>query len=438
MRSDMVSGRMVRAGASRNVNRRTTLREQAHSGWLTAERFVGLTLGICLFLQRLALPYGSLAVSLATPLVLLLSGWGLMVGILTVDRRRVAFFLGLVACGLVATAVHASYPLAIAPRTSLNSLIYWLAMTAFAVLRLSTPMDERRFFSLLGILLELVAIAGIAEFVAQLVGLRLFSFSGLVPANLLIEREYDVLAPIPGTGLLRSNGFFLVEPSVFSQFMALGVIVEWLLFRRPARLVLYLVGLLVSVSGTGWLVLCVFVVELAFVTGALGALRAMILIAACILMVALASLVMPDITGVLTERSGELTVQGSSAYQRFVTPFMVLTQVLNAAPWSILTGIGPGASEQLLVAFFYQLNTPVKVMLEYGVPGLVFYLLLLLDAARTSTQWLLIAPLFMLLMFTGGYQQFSPILFPVLLIGTVALLQPNLSAHVPRANERLR
>jgi hypothetical protein len=435
MRSDMVSGRVVRTGANRNVSRRTTLRERADSGWLTADRFVGLTFGICLFLQRFALPYGSLEVSVATPLVLLLCGWGLMVGVLTVDRRRAAFFLGLVACGLMATAVHATYPLAIAPRTSLNSLVYWLAMTVFAVLRLSTPMDERRFLSLLAIMLELVAIAGIAEFVAQLVGLRLFSFSGLVPANLLIERQYDVVAPIPGTGLLRSNGFFLVEPSVFSQFMAVGVIVEWLVFRRPARLALYLVGLLVSASGSGWLVLSAFVVELAFVTGALGALRALLLTGACILALALASLVIPDIISALTSRTGEFTVQGSSAYQRFVTPFMVLTQVLNVAPWSIVTGIGPGASEQLLVPFFYQLNTPVKVMLEYGVPGVLFYLLLLLDAIRTPTQWLLIGPLFVLLMFTGGYQEFSPILFPVLLIGTVALLQPGHSALVPRAKK---
>lgn len=432
MRSDMLSGRVVRAGTNRNANRRTTVREHVDSGWLTAERFVGLTLGICLFLQRFAVPYGSLEVSVATPLVLLLAAWGLMVGVLTIDKRRVAFFLGLVACGLMATAVHATYPLAIAPRTSLNSLVYWLAMTAFAVLRLSTPMEERRFFSLLAIMLELIALAGIAEFMAQLVGLRLFSFSGLVPANLLIERQYDVLAPMPGSGLLRSNGFFLVEPSVFSQFMAIGVIVEWLLFRRPARLALYLVGLLVSVSGSGWLVLCVFVVELAFVTGALGALRALLLTGACILALALASLVMPDIIGVLNERAGEFTVQGSSGYERFVTPFMVLGRVLGAAPWSIITGIGPGASEQLLVPFFYQLNTPVKVMLEYGIPGLLFYLLLLLDAIRTPAQWLLIGPLFALLMFTGGYQEFSPILFPVLLIGTVALLRQNPSVPVPR------
>ncbi len=431
----MANSRVVRAGTDRNVGRHITVREHVDSGWLTAERFVGITFGVCLFLQRFALPYGSLEVSIATPLVLLLSGWGLMVGVLIIDRRRAAFFLGLVACGLIATAVHATLPLAIAPRTSLNSLIYWLAITAFAVLQLRAPMEERRFFSLLTVRLELVAVAGIAEFVAQLIGLRLFSFSGLVPADFLIEREYDVVAPVAGTSLLRSNGFFLVEPSVFSQFMAVGVIVEWLLFRRPARLALYLAALLVSVSGTGWLVLSVFVVELAFVTGALGALRALVLAGACILVLTLASLVIPDITSALTGRTGEFAVQGSSGYERFVTPFLVLTQVLSAAPWSILTGIGPGASEQLLVPYFYQLNTPVKVMLEYGVPGLLFYLLLLLDAVRTPTQWLLIGPLLVLLMFTGGYQEFSPVLFPALLIGTVALLRPNARAVVPRAKK---
>jgi hypothetical protein len=426
----MASGRVMRAGASRTTMRQIRAREHTDSGWLTAERFVGITFAICLFLQRFALPYGSLEVSVSTPLVLLLSGWGLMVGVITIDRRRIAYFLGLVACGMIATAVHATDPLAIAPRTSLNSLVYLLAMTGFAVLRLRTPMEERRFFTLLTTMLELIAVAGIAQFIAQLVGLSLFSFSGFVPANLLIERQYDVVATIPGSNLLRSNGFFLVEPSVFSQFMAVGIIVEWLLFRRPARLLLYMVGLLVSVSGTGWLILFVFVVELAFVTGALGVLRALVLAGTCVLVLALTNLVMPDIIGVLTERSGELSVQGSSGYDRFVTPFMVLAQVLSIAPWSIITGIGPGASQQLLVPYFYVLNTPAKIMLEYGAPGLLFYLLLLLHAVRTPAQWLLIPPLFVLLMFTGGYQEFSPILFPVLLISTVALLRPSGDALV--------
>lgn len=407
---------------------------RAHPGWLTAERFISITFAVCLLMQRFALPFGTLEVSIATPLILLLGCWGLFNGVLTVDRHRVAFFLALCGCGVMATAVHATYPLAIAPRTSLNSLIYWLAMTGFAVLRLSAPIEERRFFRLFCMWLDIVAAAGIAQFVAQFVGLRLFSFTGLVPSQLLIEREYAVVNALQGTDLLRSNGFFLVEASVFSQFMAVGIIVEWLLFRRPLRLALYFAGLLVSVSGTGWLILCVFLIQLAFTSGARGTLRALMLAGGCVLALAVASIVMPDITGVLTQRTGEFTVQGSSGNQRFVTPFLVLAQVLDVAPWVAVTGIGPGASSQLIVPFFYQLNTPVKIMLEYGVPGLFFYLFLLLDAARSRTQWALLGPLLVLLMFTGGYQEFSPILFPVLLLGTVASLRNDNRADLIRGH----
>jgi hypothetical protein len=216
--------------------------------------------------------------------------------------------------------------------------------------------------------------------------------------------------------------------------MAVGIIVEWLLFRRPLRLALYFAGLLVSVSGTGWLILCVFLIQLAFTSGARGTLRALMLAGGCVLALAVASIVMPDITGVLTQRTGEFTVQGSSGNQRFVTPFLVLAQVLDVAPWVAVTGIGPGASSQLIVPFFYQLNTPVKIMLEYGVPGLFFYLFLLLDAARSRTQWALLGPLLVLLMFTGGYQEFSPILFPVLLLGTVASLRNDNRADLIRGH----
>jgi hypothetical protein len=36
-----------------------------------------------------------------------------------------------------------------------------------------------------------------------------------------------------------------------------------------------------------------------------------------------------------------------------------------------------------------------------------------------------------LLMFTGGYQEFPPILLPVLLIGTVAVLREGTAARDP-------
>src|SRR3981081_2945125 len=101
----------------------TRARVRSRSRVLNAERFVGAILAICLLLQRFALPFGILSISVATPLVLLLCVWGLMRGVVTIERRRAACFCGLLAVALVASAAQIDYPLALAPRLSLNSLI---------------------------------------------------------------------------------------------------------------------------------------------------------------------------------------------------------------------------------------------------------------------------------------------------------------------------
>ncbi len=58
--------------------------------------------------------------------------------------------------------------------------------------------------------------------------------------------------------VLKSNGFFLMEPSACSQFMALGLIIEVLSARRIATLARFATGLLLSFSGTCWIVLAAF------------------------------------------------------------------------------------------------------------------------------------------------------------------------------------
>jgi hypothetical protein len=406
-------------------------KRRVRSRLLNADRFVGMTLAICLLLQRFALPFGTLAISVATPLVFLLIAWGLLRGVLTVERRRAACFCGLLAVALIASAMHYDVPLAFAPRISLNSLTYWLAITGFAIFRLREPMEEGRFFRIVNQWLGIVAIAGICEFIGQFVGLRLFSFTGLISPKLLIEHEYAVVIPLEGSGILRSNGFFLVEPSVFSQFMAVGIIIEWLCFRRLVRLGLFFAALLVSISGTGWLVLIAFLLQSAFTSGVRGSLRMLGLATVGLLALVVANFVLPEVTGTLFGRVGEFSETGSSGYARFITPVMALSQVLHEAPWTFFTGLGPGAASNLLLAFKYWLNTPVKVLLEYGVFGLIFYLSLLLVADRTRYQTALVLPLLVLLMFTGGYQEFSPILFPVLLITSVAFLRGAAGLPVP-------
>ncbi|MGI4939883.1 MAG: hypothetical protein ACRYHQ_04845, partial [Janthinobacterium lividum] len=294
--------------------------------------------------------------------------------------------------------------------------------TGFVSLTFRVRLPEDEFYRLVNLCLGIVAVAGLLQFVAQFAGISVFAFSGIVPDSLLIEEQYALKNAVSGTDLLRSNGFFLVEASVLSQFMAIGLMVEMLYFRRLGFLALFLGGLLVSVSGTGWMVLGVFVAQLALVSGLRGALAALGIAVLAGAGFAALLLVAPEAGEAFLNRSTEFTLQGTSGYERFVTPFLALHAVTAVAPHVWTTGLGPGSSEGLAVPFVYVMDTPIKVLLEYGVGGLILYIALFLSARRTRRQAALVLPLMMLLLFAGGYQQFSPVLFPVALLITVASL----------------
>ncbi len=401
-----------------------SVRSSIWRGRLGVNAFTWGTLFCCLVLQRFAIPAGGLKISMATPLVLGLAAWALASGTLVIERRRMALYCGLCAVALFSVAAKVNLPLAIAPRMSTTSLAYWLAITAFAVLRFRHSVSEAAFFRVVSLALAALAVAGIAQFVLQFAGLSFFSFSGIVPDSLLIEEQYAVVIPMD-RGLNRSNGMFLIEPSVFSQFMAVGVVVEALYARRATYLALFFAALLCSASGTGWMVLGSYIAVLAVSAGRRGLIGAILLAAGGALAFTALSFVLPDMADAMSGRMYEFTLPGTSGYDRFVTPFLALQSLLDAAPWVLLTGAGPGGSEQLMVPYIYTLNTPVKVLMEYGVFGLLFYLGLLTWGTRTKRQATLLAPLMVLLLLTGGYHQFSPILFAVLLIGTVAFVHQD-------------
>ena len=84
------------------------------------------------------------------------------------------------------------------------------------------------------------------------------------------EQWYNLVIPVGIGSLLKSNGFFIIEPSTFSQFMALGLIIEATLFRRPRYLIFFILALVLSFSGTGWIVLLSFLVAATFTLGRRG------------------------------------------------------------------------------------------------------------------------------------------------------------------------
>jgi hypothetical protein len=307
-----------------------------------------------------------------------------------------------------------------------------MAMSGFATLTFTRPVGERAFFRVLAFWLGVIAVAGLAQFALQFAGLKLFSFRGIVPAELLFEDGYNTTIPAGVGSLLKSNGFFLLEPSIFSQFMALAIVIEQLTARRPLMLGLFLAGLMASMSGTGWIVLAAFLLSAVFSMGARGAALAAATAALAAVVLAAVWFAAPDVIASVGERMGEIARPSTSGHLRFITPFWALDDVLARDPASALAGLGGGVSEKLTLPYEYDVNTPVKIGLEYGFPALLAYLGLLSLGAKSPVQRALLGPGLAMLLFTGAYQQFPPVLFFVLLAISVARLEPE-PAPVVRA-----
>ena len=387
--------------------------------------FTTVVLTASMFLQRFGVPAGGKAINIVGPIGLGMAAVGLLRGSLTFSRIRLPLFLLLCALALLGMAYRQVVPGLFQTGATWQSLGQFLVLTSFATLSFAEPVPEREFMRRVTGVLSLVAVAGIAQFAAQFAGLRLFSFRGLVPASLLFEDGYNPQIPVGFGNLFKSNGFFLLEPSVFSQFMAFGLILEVLVLRRPRVLALFAAGLMLSMAGTGWIVLAGFVVSAVFSMGRRGILISLLTLALVGLLAGGAVVLAPDAAGAFTSRLDEIVRPGTSGHLRFVTPFWLLDDVLTAEPSAALLGIGSGGSERVVRSYDYTVNTPVKIALDYGLPALAAYVALFAAGRKTVTQRAAVLPGLVLLLFTGGYQQFAPALFPVLLVMSVANLRPD-------------
>ena len=366
-----------------------------------ALRFSIVILLACLLLQRFAVPFAGFPLGIVGPLGLALAGFELLRGTLVFDRVRLCIYLAFLAFVLAGAAANAATGPRFGLAPSWPSLMHFVGLTAFATFSFAQPVGEARLFRAVNACLGLTAAAALLQFVAQFAGLALFSFRDIVPDP------------------------FLLEPSILSQFMAIGIILEVLYFRRPRMLALFLGALLVSVSGTGWLVLGAFVAGAVLGMGRRGIALAAVLLLALAAGLAALSLVLPDVFQSFIGRMNEISVMDTSAHQRFVTPFWALQEVMDRVPWTLLFCVGASIGESLPLPYNYFLNTPVKLTIEFGLPVVIAYVTLFSVASRTQRQAPLLLPGLVMLLFAGPYQQLAPVLFAVLLIMTVARLSPE-------------
>jgi hypothetical protein len=309
--------------------------------------------------SRLALPLGAKQVPLVMPVAI-----AHLVAILVFTRGRIAGPRALATLGALAVVLFET--VLVHRHTSALSLLYLVAI--YAPLVVTTTADRaaleavwRGFVRLAGV----AAVLGLVQTGSQLVAGGYFPDPvRFLPEQLQLGGYQTTYAAMEGVlPLLKANGMLFVEPSAFSQFLALALLGELWWFRRPVLLGLLAAGLVVSFSGTGLMMLAAGLlfggrVRVILLAGALGLFAAGILF-------------LTGYGSAFTSRLGELQRPGTSGFERFVAPYVAMGESWRDSGTAVLWGYGAGRVEDLDTEYAANYSPIPKVFLEYGLVGLL-------------------------------------------------------------------
>jgi hypothetical protein len=331
-------------------------------------RCIGLTLFGDVFLQKVAISVSATSqVSMTLIVGFLALGFLVLSGRVVIDMARFVLYAVTVAM-LIATQLLCGEPF------SKTSLLLLIVTYGIYILRLQQQpgmlIASLRLFQTMTLI---VAGAAVVQYMAQF----------RLPSNLVFPLEtylgpllyqgYNNIAPITyGSDIFKSNGVFLSEPSLLSQYMALSFIIERLFFRRVPFQLAYLGGLVVSYSGTGLLLLAVSAPFLIYKTGGL---RLILLLLPIGLVILLAGKMLE--LNVVANRAGEFSSTDSSGFARFISIFYMLSEHNFVDVRHLLFGMGAGSIEIFMksVNLTYLAHDPTwgKLLFEYGVLGAVAF-----------------------------------------------------------------
>ena len=231
--------------------------------------------------------------------------------------------------------------------------------------------------------LYILAIVGIAQFFIQFITSPpwLFNFSTLFPSWILMGTNMNTSITIADH--FKSNGFFVREPSTFSQLVALAILIEINIFRNWKRLPILILALLLTFSGTGLLFLGF---GLLFPFNAATVVRLFLTaIVAMFIYVALGkSLGLDDTLNRSNEFSGGVGVQTSSGFARFIAPGIVVSEGARDSIGHLLFGHGSGSISRTITGFAFHDPTWAKLLFEYGLLGTLAFVTLFKTACSDS------------------------------------------------------
>lgn len=367
-----------------------------------------------LFLQRFSLPFGATFLLLDLVPVVFILLYQFFSGKLLIQYDRLLWFLG------IALAVTCSLLLNFESTMLTSYFLFIVLYSLFTVSRSSTPDQYKSTLHAFQFLVMLLSLLAVAQFVAQFVvdGEKLVMFYGIVP-DFLFGSFYaggaNTIHPLaPGSSILKSTGMFLAEPSSLSQITALGILIEVLEFRRPRYLLVTALGFLVAYSGTGLMILLLFL-PLAGLRHGRAAFSVLLVV---MFVLGLFATGIIDLSAFL-DRAGEFGDTGASGFIRFVAPFWLAAKQFDTGSLqALLVGSGPGTEKTFIDPWYGGgfAATWFKLFYEYGIIGSFAFVGFLASCFRRSRcPGLVLAALIFTLTFNTSFLSSSTLTIIIVL-----------------------
>jgi hypothetical protein len=323
-------------------------------------------------------PLTSIGIGISIFFVLGACAVGAVLGGISIEPRRLALFTAMMGVlGLIQICQ---------PNTFSPSSLLLLAVVHLPYVFTVPGSDEKdniiKFF--LGTV-TVFACCGIAQYGLQFfISPRfLFPIENFTPNGFIVKQFNTQAAMAYASQEYRANGVFLLEPSFFSQVLAVGIIAELCTYGRMSRLALFGVALVVSYSGTGLIVLAICL-PLALIAQRRWGLLALGLLG---LVVIIGFQLVFHASRILS-RLGEFDSEQSSAYMRFVGGFHLFDKFLWQDPWRALFGYGAGSFVGFATRVHYFAAAEMalfKMVMEFGLVGALVYFAFLFGCLYTSS-----------------------------------------------------
>ncbi|MGI9434145.1 MAG: hypothetical protein ACR2Q4_04835 [Geminicoccaceae bacterium] len=357
-----------------------------------------LILGCITVGQRFAIPFDESQFGVGFLACLLITFMLALSGRLGVDPLRVIlYFVGISGCLLTLFFKRDAF--------STISLIMLLVVYASYVF--SIKINYQNYVKLLGSFQNIMLFCvwcGFAQFAIQFVLSPDFMFplDMILPEKLFIPL-FNLRIPITDTlPYEKSTGFWFLEPSHFSQFLAFAVIIELRHFNRPKRLFLYLSSMVLCFSGTGLILLALVGTILVISQGRIGI---MVLALLGLTSIILFRDFFPF--SVFFDRLADFTNPLASGSGRFLAPYWLISDMIQQGRDHVLIwGVGPGQIETIVnfTDYFIQDSSWFKLLMEYGYVGLFFFSLFFLPSLfAKSPDKILSSACLVQYCFLGGY-----------------------------------